>query len=71
MGQTDPQLHDYSDATNENLSLLPLVKSTINLLSYQVQCMCISCGEIMTAVMEKALQNYPEDIHLDLNKNDP
>ena len=68
MGQTDPQLHDYSDATNANLSLLPLVKSTINLLSYQAQRMRMSCGEITTAVIEKALQNYPEDFHLDLNK---
>ena len=28
----------------------------------------MSCGEIMTAVIEKALQNYPEDVRLDLNK---
>ena len=64
MGQTDSQLYDYSDATNTNLSLLPLVKSTINLLSYQAQRMRMSCGEIMTTVIEKALQNYPEEVYL-------
>ena len=28
----------------------------------------MSCGEIMTAVIDKALENYPEEICLDLKK---
>ena len=68
MGQTDLQLHAYSDATNANMSLLPLVKCTINHLSYQAQHMHMSCGEIMTAVIEKFLQKYPEDFRLDVKK---
>ena len=68
MGQTNPLLHDYSDAAHTNLSLLPLVKSTLNLLSYQVQRLRMSCGESLTAVYAKALSDLPEDKRYNINK---
>ena len=61
MGQTDPLLHEYSDAAHSNLSLLPLVKSSINHLSYQTQRLRLTCGESLSVVFEKALEKYPEE----------
>jgi hypothetical protein len=67
-GQTNPLLHDYSDAANTNLALLPLVKSTFNLLSCQVQRLRMSCGESLTAMYKQALSHNPEEDKFNMNK---
>ena len=71
MGQTKPKLHHYSNAGSTKLSLLPMVRSVINMPSYQAHKMQSSSGEIMESLLHKSIADEPNDVRADANNHGP